>query len=852
MRRPRTPVSITSIVTSILAAVLLAVPLAGSQPAALAAAHPPGQGPPPPEQGGPPPPLPPKTLVEAQATGPGSITQTDFTDHGQPNFDLVALQGHDLVHYWRSNGDVLQPWHRGEVITDHATGPGAIIQSDFGREFRGGHGNLEVVVPEGDHLTEYFKNSNLDGPWQQVTTFGSGVTGAPSFIQSDMGREFGQHGNFEVVVPQGQTIAHYYRINGPTPGAWQGGPTNITGADSSASLIQSDYTYQGHGNLELLVRQGDQVAHWYHVYGEPENAWHQGQVFAHGVTGTPALMQSNFGRENPGQHGNLEALIPEGTNLQQWYRPDGQEWQTANRPPGNQDPSTSMVPGGPFYSPASFIQSSLGDRHNNFEMVALVDLNLKEPQDHFPADAMPGPGAGGPEFMLKQFYQDNSGDDPSRPWKQAQEITYRDRSDKVCQVTGQQDRETGRPTAASGSAQHADVYGTDLGYPVDDGTTLRLFFGDTWDGPAHNAASSEDGQDDTILDTNSTAAPSPENCLQGARWEQQPPGGFKTPRVSPPIPQGLFNVPSSGFTVGADRYLIFWTDHCSFGACPHQGDFHGHREAYDGSGKAVVTRYNPATDQYDQVFPPSGDSTSNPMPGHFGYTASVNADSLTNQGLPADQAGYIYVWSNAIINPDNPNAGTYRNADPVLLRIPANQGAIANRATWQYFAGWDPGGAPRWSSDSADERDLFPHGVPQPPNGADYCTGESSVNWIAQLHKWLMLYNCAPHGGETIKTGIVARVAPAPWGPWSAPSQVFDGVDDNAYCRYMHNPPNGPGAWCHDNLDEAGNQTGAEYAPYVLPRYTTANPDGSASIYYMMSTWNPYQAVVMHMNLTSP
>jgi hypothetical protein len=35
----------------------------------------------------------------------------------------------------------------------------------------------------------------------------------------------------------------------------------------------------------------------------------------------------------------------------------------------------------------------------------------------------------------------------------------------------------------------------------------------------------------------------------------------------------------------------------------------------------------------------------------------------------------------------------------------------------------------------------------------------------------------------------------------------------------------------------------------VLPKFTDVNANGSLSIYYVVSTWNPYQTMIMHTNL---
>ena len=44
------------------------------------------------------------------------------------------------------------------------------------------------------------------------------------------------------------------------------------------------------------------------------------------------------------------------------------------------------------------------------------------------------------------------------------------------------------------------------------------------------------------------------------------------------------------------------------------------------------------------------------------------------------------------------------------------------------------------------------------------------------------------------------------------------------------------------------NEWGGEYGPYIMARFTIAK-DGGCRIFYTMSTWNPYQVVVMRSDL---
>ena len=101
-----------------------------------------------------------------------------------------------------------------------------------------------------------------------------------------------------------------------------------------------------------------------------------------------------------------------------------------------------------------------------------------------------------------------------------------------------------------------------------------------------------------------------------------------------------------------------------------------------------------------------------------------------------------------------------------------------------------------------------------------------------------MSYNCH---------GIEARVADAPWGPWSAPGQLLSGGDDVS-CKIIMSPKG-----CGDRRDYwPTRRTGADivsgglYAPFVLNRYTQAGKSpNSAVIYWLVSTWNPYEVALM-------
>jgi hypothetical protein len=130
--------------------------------------------------------------------------------------------------------------------------------------------------------------------------------------------------------------------------------------------------------------------------------------------------------------------------------------------------------------------------------------------------------------------------------------------------------------------------------------------------------------------------------------------------------------------------------------------------------------------------------------------------------------------------------------------------------------------------------------------------GELSVTWNAYLQKWLMLYNC-----DSSQRGILYRTADKPWGPWSEANVLFDPRRDAGYCYFMHDQYSATcpsdGANPQDNLVSrafGADSYGGEYGPYVIDAYTKGDAKTHRStIYFTLSTWNPYQVVLMKATL---
>jgi hypothetical protein len=105
-----------------------------------------------------------------------------------------------------------------------------------------------------------------------------------------------------------------------------------------------------------------------------------------------------------------------------------------------------------------------------------------------------------------------------------------------------------------------------------------------------------------------------------------------------------------------------------------------------------------------------------------------------------------------------------------------------------------------------------------------------------------MLYNSEKPGG------IVMRSSTTPWGQWSGTTVIFDKWRDNGYGNFIHVPSKY--AKKPDGLSDPNrnDEWGGAYGPYIMARFASGAA-GQCRIYYTMSTWNPYQVVVMRSDL---
>jgi hypothetical protein len=257
-------------------------------------------------------------VVSTQATGSAWIIQNEA---GEGNFEVVVLEGSDLVHYWRDNSNPNFVWQRGQVISSQATEPACLIQSDF-RSGSSQEGNFELVVPEGSNLVHYWRdNSKANAAWNHGEVISSQATGQACLLQSDFRFGSKEHGNMELVVLEGNQIVHYWHDSSKPTSRWNRGEVISTQATGPACLIQSDFRPGSgeHGNMELVVLEGSNLVHYSHDSSQPTSPWQRGQVISSSASGPGCILQGDF-RSGSGEHGNFEVVVPEGNELVHYWR----------------------------------------------------------------------------------------------------------------------------------------------------------------------------------------------------------------------------------------------------------------------------------------------------------------------------------------------------------------------------------------------------------------------------------------------------------------------------------------------------------------------------------------------------
>lgn len=219
---------------------------------------------------------------------------------------------------------------------------------------------------------------------------------------------------------------------------------------------------------------------------------------------------------------------------------------------------------------------------------------------------------------------------------------------RVCQLTGDLDRTSGRPTL-SRIGKRFGIFGTDLGSSFEHDGRLFFLFGDTWGRP---------GLQDAVAWTRSAT---PGSLLLD--FYKAPDGGW-LPLTVPGVDMGAFEVPSGGVSVGGRMYVAVTTDWS-----PQRFVM----------GRSVLT-----------VSQDDGRS--------FQALYDLSSAKFINVSFWS-AGGWLYIFG----------SGQYRRSDVYLARTrPAD---LADRSRLLYFRGSDRKGVPQWSAHEPEAVPLFHHPV---------------------------------------------------------------------------------------------------------------------------------------------
>lgn len=368
---------------------------------------------------------------------------------------------------------------------------------------------------------------------------------------------------------------------------------------------------------------------------------------------------------------------------------------------------------------------------------------------------------------------------------------------KLAQVTGDVDATPTpwgeRNPTLSGSVSSAGVRGTDLGVRFDHDGRSFLLFGDThWTRRWLTTR-------DSIAEVTDIG---PLRGLPGVRFHGSPlklVGGRTTMRA--------YDVPLDAFSAGGELYGFFSSNH-----------FHRRRVM----GRSVLAR---AEDPQLVI-----DSASRRAPVRFrvlGTFSDRHFINVSTQLVGED----LLIWG----------SGPYRASEPRLAMLDSD--ALARLATARDT---DHLGVRYWDGSAWSEQEDA-----AAPLFTPAALGELSVRWVPAAGAYLMLAGSGPE--DPIGPAITLRTAPAPWGPWSPRLRLLDWVATgmshaDPFTRFIKAA--GEGDPVGDRIFPGqADGTGAAYAPYLFD----ARLDGEELVLrYTLSTWNPYQVVLMQHRLHWP
>jgi hypothetical protein len=361
-------------------------------------------------------------------------------------------------------------------------------------------------------------------------------------------------------------------------------------------------------------------------------------------------------------------------------------------------------------------------------------------------------------------------------------------TEKLEQLIGDFDKQRQVDTA-NRTFERYRIRGTDLGNSFEHEGQLYFLFGDTvgrFGGDVVATSRTTDPEEGLRLDFLTDA--------DGNYLKVEPTG----------LSMEGFEVPVAGISLGGQAYVAVKTNHL------------GNPSGVSETDMSVLTRFDTAKGSFTPL------RTISRQPDGKVIEMSMHLEVEPLEDLPPG-GPYVLIWS----------AGPYRSSDAYLSVVPVS-GFETGDGT-RYFAGFGADGKPAWSESEADAKPVVAHPT----------IGEFSVTWAAPVGMWLMTY------ASRTPRGIVLRYSTTPWGPWSEAQIIVDPRRDGT-SAFIHQansndglagPVIGPGGKNPEPVQ------GGMYAPFVIERFTRLDA-GTLTLYYVLSTWNPYVVVLMKSSLT--
>ena len=395
-------------------------------------------------------------------------------------------------------------------------------------------------------------------------------------------------------------------------------------------------------------------------------------------------------------------------------------------------------------------------------------------------------------------------------------------SQKICQLTGEMDRELQRPTVNE-TGKRFGLVSADHGYSFEHNGKLFFLFGDTHPRPNFNGRPNGDEDPPRLADDNDaiafTTGKTIDNCLR-LDFIRDAIGAYRNPVVlnaqgQPAIKLRTNESPIAGISQGGKMFVIFGTDNPTDTARPP-------------GPLGYPTRTVVAVSEDDAKTL------------HYLYDFSKGPDAkFISTAIAQGKDGYMYFWGTQ-------GGELYRRSAPYFARMRSEEiGKPDGGQSLEYFTGLGPDRMPRFSKSEADAPPLFQDylNVSSKPQN---CMGELGVEWNRFVKRWVMIYNCLNHTPANPR-GIYMRFAEQPWGPWSAPQTIFNPMRDAGYCHFIHRAVSPGNPACDDVGGPNRLQApGGDYGPYFISRFTTGDEArGTSTFYYTMDIWNPYTQVIM-------